>query len=375
MINKLGTWGYIKQRGQLNVSQHQSVLTALEQRALWYEESQSYEELEDEQLLDDAINETGMVAAPHVEDNSERCRTAEQELSKEIRGKSEYLLEVHGLPPGWRGEGVTRVIYENLNGLQSTLSKNEKLDNAWLVINDLQADVVCYNEHCQNLKHKTNRNGFCQMFNEGETDLRAIAAHNANKDTGKFQEGKTAMLVFGDLIEQFDPEGLGQDNLGLGRWTFMKFTRGEGFVTRVICGYSPYSNKKKDSGTVYQQHRWHLINKLNILTCPRERFCEDLLQQMKQWKEAGEHLVLCLESKENIYRAALGWQLTDLHRLGMKEVFLDFTGRRLGITFFKGHEPIDAIWATRDLKVTRPCIMRVSYGVGDHRLFVVNFSV
>ncbi len=47
------------------------------------------------------------------------------------------------------------------------------------------------------------------MFNREETDLRAIAAHNANEDAGKFQEGGTAMLVFGDLIEQFDPEGLG----------------------------------------------------------------------------------------------------------------------------------------------------------------------
>ncbi len=58
-------------------------------------------------------------------------------------------------------EGVNRVIYENLNGLQSALSKNEKLDKARQVIDDLQVDVVCYyyNEHCQNLKHKTNRMG------------------------------------------------------------------------------------------------------------------------------------------------------------------------------------------------------------------------
>jgi hypothetical protein len=72
----------------------------LEQQARWYQESQSYEELEDEQLLDDAINETGTVAAPLVEDDSEQCRTVEQEVSKEIRGVSEYLLDVHGLPPG-----------------------------------------------------------------------------------------------------------------------------------------------------------------------------------------------------------------------------------------------------------------------------------
>jgi hypothetical protein len=99
------------------------------------------------------------------------------------------------------------------------LSKNEKLNKAMQVINDLQADVVCYNEHRQNLKHKANHNGFCQMFNGGETELRAITAHNVNNDTGKFQEGRTAMIEFGDLIEQFDQEGLVQDDLGLGRWT------------------------------------------------------------------------------------------------------------------------------------------------------------
>jgi hypothetical protein len=154
----------------------------------------------------------------------------------------------------------------------------------------------------------------------------------------------------------------------------MKFTGGEGVMTQVICGYSPCSNKKKDSGTVYQQHQQHLINNLNVLTCPREYFREDLLRQMKQWREAGKHLVLCLDANENIYRAAIGWQLTYLHRLGMKEVVGDFTGRWLSATYFRGHEPIDAIWATRDLKVAYACVMPVGSGVSDHCLFVVNFS-
>ena len=96
---------------------------------------------------------------------------------------SEYLLDVHGLPPSRKGDGVTRVIYENLNGLQSALlSKKEKLDKARQVINDLQADVMCYNEHNQSLKHKINRNGF--------PELKAIAARNINKHPGKFQEGR-----------------------------------------------------------------------------------------------------------------------------------------------------------------------------------------
>ena len=121
------------------------------------------------------------------------------------------------------------------------------------------------------------------MFYGGETDLQVIAAHNANEEAGKFQEGRTAMLVYDDLIEQFDSEGSGRDNLGLGRWTFMKFTGGNGVVTQVIWSYSPCSNKKNDSGTVYQQHHQHLINNLNDLMCPIVRFRDDLLQQMKQW--------------------------------------------------------------------------------------------
>jgi hypothetical protein len=47
----------------------------------------------------------------------------EEQLVKEIRGVLEYLLEVHGLAPGRKVDGVTRLIYANLNGLQSTLSR------------------------------------------------------------------------------------------------------------------------------------------------------------------------------------------------------------------------------------------------------------
>ena len=49
------------------------------------------------------------------------------------------------------------------------------------------ADVVAYCEHRQNLRHKKNKNGFRQMFNGRETDIRAIAAHNAIENVGQVQ--------------------------------------------------------------------------------------------------------------------------------------------------------------------------------------------
>jgi hypothetical protein len=70
----------------------------------------------------------------------------------------------------------------------------------------------------------------------------------------------------------------------------------------------------------------------------------------------------------------MGQQLMDLHGLGMKEVVGDFTTKQLGATYFWGCEPIDAIWATSDVTVANVCMMPVGYGVGDHRLFVVDFA-
>jgi hypothetical protein len=118
------------------VTPHQKVLTALDQRAAQYQNRWTYEELEDEQLVNKAFDETGMILCT-TDRSEERSRVVvEEQLKQEIRGVSEYLLEVHGLPPGRKGDGVTRLIYENLNGLQSTMSKtNGKLEKAHQVIN------------------------------------------------------------------------------------------------------------------------------------------------------------------------------------------------------------------------------------------------
>ncbi len=175
----------------------QTVLTALEQRALRYQNSKTYEELEDKRLLDKAIDETGTVPCANVGGDEASHVNVEEQLIKEKREVSDYPLEVHGVPPGQKGEGITRLIYKSLNGLQSTLLiKNEKLEKARRVIDELQADIVCCNEHRQNLWHRLNRNGFRQMFNGGETELQAIASNNVHEEVGTFQEGGTTMMIY-----------------------------------------------------------------------------------------------------------------------------------------------------------------------------------
>ena len=51
---------------------------------------------------------------------------------------------MYGITPGNKGEGVTRVIYEKLNGFNSLITRNEKLETAKEIIDELEAYEVAY---------------------------------------------------------------------------------------------------------------------------------------------------------------------------------------------------------------------------------------
>jgi hypothetical protein len=197
-----------------------------------------------------------------------------QQEQVEIRGVSEELLQVHGTLPGKKLEGITRLLYENANGLANRLGGNKKLAKARDLIDELAADVVLYNKHRQNLMQSDNRNGWNQLFRGGKAEVQSVVAHNVHegKKVGRIQEGGTGILMFGPLTEYLDMPNSGTDESGLGRWSTMT-VKGEGVQTRIVYGYNPCNSRRTDSGTSYQQHRCYFIHhKKDVVTCPRLKF-------------------------------------------------------------------------------------------------------
>lgn len=367
------------------VTKHQKVLSALEKRALRYRDIGGRKRYAT--TPGDSIDETGTVETEGMTDTdsdvnsicSKTDSTDEdiliaQEERAAVEGVDDELLRVHGVAPGKKPEGVSRLMYENSHGFNSRISGNVKLEKSKELIDDLEADLVAYNEHRLNLMHKDNKNGFSQMFKGGEAEIRSVSAHNVHegKDVGRTQEGGTAMLLYGTLIEQYDSTESGRDPSGLGRWVVMTLQGRNGIRTRFVCGYNPCYNNKPKSRTSYQQHRRHFILREKDDTCPRTRFREDLVAQLKKWREEGDRLVVCMDANENIYKKSIGKTLTDMTGLAMREVVGDFTGKRIGATYFRGSTPIDAIWATPDVEIVGACVMPCGFGVGDHRLFIVD---
>ena len=178
-------------------------------------------------------------------------------------------------------------------------------------------------------------------------------------------------MGFGEVLEYLDMAQSGKDETGLGRWVVMTLS-GE-TKTRIVCGYNPCGNDKPNSGTVYHQQRVYWVTTRHSLVCPRVKFREDLLAQLRQWREEGDKLVVCLDANEDIYKKLIGKALTDIDGLAMMEVVGAFTGIDIGPTYFRGSKPIDAIWATTDVQVVGASIMPAGFGVGDHHLFVIDF--
>jgi hypothetical protein len=83
-----------------------------------------------------------------------------------------------GITPDKKGEGTTRLLYENVNELKARIAGNTKLHKIMGVIDGMEVDILALNEHKIKFLHKDNkRQGFGKMFHGGEILSRAIGGN------------------------------------------------------------------------------------------------------------------------------------------------------------------------------------------------------
>jgi hypothetical protein len=70
------------------------------------------------------------------------------------------------------------------------------------------------------------------------------------------------------------------------------------------------------------------------LSCPQMRFWQDLVKALKQWRQEGDRLIMCMDANKDIYKKSIGKTLTDRDGLNMVEAVGEFTGKKIGPTFF-----------------------------------------
>jgi hypothetical protein len=82
-------------------------------------------------------------------------------------GIPDEVQQIHRVLPGSKGEGIIHLIYENVNRINNKLFYNKKVQKAKEIHDNLEVDIVAYNEHRLNMRHRLNVNGFNQLFRWG----------------------------------------------------------------------------------------------------------------------------------------------------------------------------------------------------------------
>jgi hypothetical protein len=310
----------------MRVTSHKSVLTALEKRALRYQNSLDSTSKKDKELVKAALEFVETDNSSSVAYQSFSVNSEEIEIQRLLEEKRE-LLEVLGWAPGQKAEGVTRLVYENLNGLLARLSGNEKLEKLKLILDDLEADIFGFNEHRVNKKHRDNKkHSLVQLFDGGESLVKGIWSHNKHEQIDKYlskrtQEGGTGMLSFGEAasLTITNRDNCGEDATGLARWTYFEIKGDEEHSTMVLVGYCPCPSRRPDNGASFQQQRRYFINEEKVDVDPRKRFLSDLKALLETWKEAGKRIVVMLDANEDVYKGEIGRCLTDANGLDLEE--------------------------------------------------------
>jgi len=263
---------------------------------------------------------------------------------------------------------------ENCNGFSNRIRGNNKIAKALDIKEELDIDCLLYCEHRINFRHKDNKNDFKQMF-QRELACTAVAAHNAHesRNAGKVQEEGTGGICFGDATGYI--RKVGRDKEGLVRWSLILLGGAEGHKMRIIAAYNPCKNKNATSGTSYQQQHQYFITKKKDLTCPLNHFRKHLITLIKQWRVAGERIVLFMDHNEHVIDGCLGKALANKDRPDLREAIRLHTGVSPGATFFRGSRPIDGLWVSSNLDISNACVMPFGFGVGDHRAFILDIPL
>ena len=100
-------------------------------------------------------------------------------------------------------------------------------------------------------------------------------------------------------------------------------------------------------------------------------FGKHLMAQMKQWKAAGEEIILFADLNENIYTGKLAKQLSE--ELGLNDVVESSTGTKSPASHFRGKVPITGCFSTPDIVCLNSFVSPHGGGVGDHHFHVHDF--
>ncbi len=210
-------------------------------------------------------------------------------------------------------------------------------------------------------------------FHEEEHELHLVTAHNTMEfdgNFGKHQLGGTGMVCRHEFVQFARKPSI--NPRGLGRWCSWPFHCNPVHVTRIVVAYCPCARKAKGLKTVYQQHMQYIQTR-GLQTDPLTLFHYNLSKQIKEWRHAGERIVLVINVNGHPLHIDSYRQLQE-HRTEMEEFSHKCWGPEAPHTHPAGKSLIDGAYKSPEVEIVNLCMLTFAESPGDHRSLCFDIS-
>jgi hypothetical protein len=139
----------------------------------------------------------------------------------------------------------------------------------------------------------------------------------------------------------------------------------------VIVAYQPCKATVSQVGTVYQQHKCQQTQDGCPDLCPRQKFQNDFIRLLHQWRQNNDKLILFIDANKNTSNGMLHSALTGPGLLMREGVWTLHPDLPTTPSFMVGSclcsVPIDAAYLSPDLPLHAGSWIVVKQSPGDHR--------
>jgi hypothetical protein len=150
--------------------------------------------------------------------------------------------------------------------------------------------------------------------------------------------------------------------------------------TRIVTAYRPVKpskrlikDKKRGWFTVWAQHRRYLRRNGFGDVSPRTKFELDLIEQLLEWKNAGDEIILFIDINDHAYTGRFPCRLGQ-QDLMMTEQFLATNGYEAPNSHYTGHRPLTGCFCTQGIDCINVFVSPPRAGAGDHRYWIMDFD-
>jgi exonuclease III len=264
--------------------------------------------------------------------------------------------------------GTIRIAFQNINGFGYT-DKNNKAENIRSFIKENNIDIMAIVETNVNWKRVRKKMTIWDKTRGWFENQRVSAAYNSHDRSGKrYQPGGCAIITQGELALRSDKSG--QDNRKLGRWTWTTYQGKNGIKLRVISVYVPNTAKQYGIRKTYSQQQQVLLSK-GIKTNPISIFWTDFWEMVDKSIEEGEQLIIGGDWNTDIRDEEF---LQKFQERKIIPSIISRHGKKGPETYHRGSVPIDEIFISKNISITKCGYLQHGINCSDHRAIWIDLN-